>query len=131
MNFRSKRGGAVCGFPCESVRAFIRAFLWRLIMTRPTRGICEMFGKWSALAAPSRAEAETAVTVCCFAQGLFPEDQARAVQLAEGRFPLGRGEAAPVDLSAGFRSQLRIVDASHRSAPGAPALGQLAGTSAA
>src|ERR1700676_3073343 len=125
MNLRSKRGGAVCGFSCETVRAFIRAFLWRLIMTRPTRGICEIIGKRSAQAAPSRAEAETAVTIYRFATELFPNDQARAVQLAEGRLPLGRCEAAPVDLLAILRSQLRIVDTPYRSAPDAPALGQL------
>ena len=52
-------------------------------MTRPTHGICETIGKWPAQAQPSRAEAETAVTIYRFAPELFPNDQARAVQLAE------------------------------------------------
>ena len=60
---------------------------------------------------PIRVEGETGFTLYRFAPRLFPDDHARAVQLAEGGFPLGGCEAAPVDLRAILLSQLRIVDA--------------------
>jgi hypothetical protein len=48
-----------------------------------------MIGKWSDDALLGHTEAETAVTFCRFTPSLSRNDQTPAVQVADGRFPLG------------------------------------------
>jgi hypothetical protein len=47
---------------CDSASVHTQAFLWKLIMTRPAGGICEMIGKRSAQGDTGRPQGETAVT---------------------------------------------------------------------
>src|ERR1700688_2187084 len=111
MNWRSKRGGAICGFPCEIVRALMLKHTFRrLIMTGSVRRICEMIGKWSAQACAGKRKPRRPSRFIASRGGDLSDrmpcsrQEAAAVQCREDRFALGRREAPPVNLLEAFHA---------------------------